>query len=125
MEQNKETKEIKGAREEAAKEKTPELTTESLAMEVLKQEQKKSRVLITGLVIGLAASCATTITTTINSRAERENLVRENNQNNREWRKLFSDYDFISQDGEGINNVSRGTQGDLNNGAKSENEKER
>lgn len=123
MEQkNKEAKEIKGA---AAKEAASELTTESLAMEVLKQEQRKSRALIIGLTIGLAASCATTITTTVSSRAERESLVRENNQNNREWRKLFSDYDFISQDGEGINNVSRGTQGDLNNGAESENEKER
>lgn len=43
-----------------------------------------------------------------------------NQQNEKDWKKLFSDYDFISQDGEGINNINNGTQGDLNNGAESE-----
>lgn len=45
-----------------------------------------------------------------------------NKENEREWRELFSDYDFISQDGEGINSINDGTQGDLNNGAESEEE---
>lgn len=47
-----------------------------------------------------------------------------NRQNEKDWKKLFSDYDFISQDGEGINNVNGGEQGDLNNGAESEVEEE-
>lgn len=38
-------------------------------------------------------------------------------KNDMDWKKLFSDYDFISQDGEGINNANYGEQGDLNNGA--------
>lgn len=36
------------------------------------------------------------------------------------WMELFESYDFISQDGEGINNVNGGTQGDLLNGSESE-----
>lgn len=40
--------------------------------------------------------------------------------NDDKWRQAFTSYDFISQDGEGINNVNGGEQGDLNNGSKSE-----
>ncbi len=40
-----------------------------------------------------------------------------NQQNEKDWKELFSDYDFISQDGEGINNANYGEQGDLLNGA--------
>lgn len=47
-----------------------------------------------------------------------------NQQNEKDWKKLFSDYDFISQDGEGINSINDGTQGDLNNGAASKEEEE-
>lgn len=92
-------------------------STNHLAMEVLKQEQKKSRALIIGLTAGLAISVISTVTTVVCSKIERENLVQTNYQNNCDWRKLFSDYDFISQDGEGINNANYGEQGDLNNGA--------
>ncbi|MCI8378652.1 MAG: hypothetical protein HFH72_09060 [Lachnospiraceae bacterium] len=42
--------------------------------------------------------------------------------NDDKWREVFTSYDFISQDGEGINNINDGTQGDLNNGAESEEE---
>lgn len=42
--------------------------------------------------------------------------------NDEKWRELFSSYDYVSQDGEGINNVNSGSQGDLNNGAASESE---
>lgn len=38
-----------------------------------------------------------------------------NQRNNERWMELFSSYDYVSQDGEGINNVNTGTQGDLNN----------
>lgn len=33
----------------------------------------------------------------------------------KEWKDLFSSYDYVSQDGEGINNINSGTQGDLSN----------
>lgn len=44
-------------------------------------------------------------------------------KNDVDWRELFNSYDFISQDGEGINNINNGEQGDLLNGAESEVEK--
>lgn len=37
------------------------------------------------------------------------------------WIYQFSSYDYVAQDGEGINNINTGTQGDLDNGAESEN----
>lgn len=98
MEQNKEIK---------------ELTTEHLAMEVLKQEQEKSKaknVGVIGLTIGFIGLAIATVAITIH-------LSNVNYKNDCDWRKLFSDYDFISQDGEGINNANYGEQGDLNNGA--------
>lgn len=99
---------------------TKELTTEHLAMEVLKQEQRKSKAKnlgVIGLTVGFIGLAIATAVITIH-------LTNVNYKNNCDWRKLFSDYDFISQDGEGINNVNGGEQGDLNNGAKSEAEKE-
>lgn len=46
-----------------------------------------------------------------------------NYKNNKDWQELFNSYDFISQDGEGINNINTGEQGDLNNGTTGENQK--
>lgn len=37
------------------------------------------------------------------------------------WIYQYCSYDYYSQDGEGINNINTGTQGDLDNGAESEN----
>lgn len=99
-----------------------ELTTEHLAMEVLKQEQRRSKALIIGLSIGLAVSGMATVTTAVCGFDERKHLVEKNYQNDCDWRELFSDYDFISQDGEGINNINSGEQGDLLNGAESKEE---
>ena len=42
-----------------------ELTTEHLAMEVLKQEQRKSKALIFGLTAGLIISGISTVATTV------------------------------------------------------------
>ena len=36
------------------------------------------------------------------------------------WVYQFNSYDYVSQDGEGINNVNTGDQGDLFNGTESE-----
>lgn len=33
------------------------------------------------------------------------------------WIYQYSSYDYVSQDGEGINNINTGDQGDLQNGA--------
>ena len=39
-------------------------------------------------------------------------------RNNQRWIDYLSEYDFISQDGEGINSINTGEQGDLNNDSK-------
>lgn len=41
-------------------------------------------------------------------------------KNNQGWLDYLSQYDFVSQDGEGINNINTGEQGDLLNGATSQ-----
>lgn len=41
-------------------------------------------------------------------------------KNDVDWRAMFESYDFVSQDGDGINNVNGGEQGDVINGAASE-----
>lgn len=46
-------------------------------------------------------------------------------ESDKEWKELFSSYDYITQDGGGYNNVNSGQQGDLNNGTESEDEKGR
>lgn len=78
--------------------------TEHLAFEILKNEQDKSKAKDMG-IIGLTIAI---IVVTLG-------LSAINYKNDQEWRKLFSDYDFISQDGTGFNNVNSGEQGDLNN----------
>lgn len=47
-----------------------------------------------------------------------------NYNNDKDWRELFSSYDFVSQDGEGINNINTGEQGDLLNGAEGQSAEE-
>lgn len=96
---------------------TKELTTEHLAMEVLKQEQRKSKALIFGLTAGLIISGISTVATTVCGKMERENLVQTNYQNDCEWRKLFSEYDYISQDGNEENYYNSNVSGEVNNGA--------
>lgn len=95
------------------KNEVKELTTEHLAMEVLKQEQEKSRAKNMGVISLTVAVIVIAI-----------GMAVINYRNDCDWRKLFSDYDFISQDGEGINNANYGEQGDLNNGAENKVEKE-
>ena len=36
------------------------------------------------------------------------------------WINQYSSYDYVSQDGEGINNINTGDQGDLKNGTESQ-----
>lgn len=40
---------------------------------------------------------------------------------NAAWIYVLQSYEYVSQDGDGINNVNSGTQGDLTNGAEGEN----
>lgn len=88
---------------ENSKEPEP-ITTEHLAMEILKQEQEKSKAKNVGIISLTVAVVIIAI-----------GMALINYQNDKEWRSLFDSYDFISQDGEGFNNVNSGTQGNLDN----------
>lgn len=106
MNENKEIKTWEDAEKEIA-------STSHLAMEVLKQEQRRSKAKNVGVISLTVAVIVIAI-----------GMAVINYRNDCDWRKLFSEYDYISQDGEGINNINSGEQGGLNNGAKSEAEKE-
>ena len=80
------------------------ITTEHLALEILKQEQKKSKAKNVGIISLTVAVVIIAI-----------GMALINYQNDKEWRELFDSYDFISQDGEGFNNINSGTQGNLDN----------
>lgn len=80
---------------------------ENFATEIFRVFQRQSRVTITGLLLIIAVLVAVNAVAFV--------------WNDHKWRQLFSEYDYISQNGEGINNISSGIQGDLNNfGSESE-----
>lgn len=95
------------------KNEVKELTTEHLAMEVLKQEREKSKAKNIGVVSLTIAVIVITI-----------GMAVINYRNDCDWRALFSSYDYVTQDGGGYNNINTGTQGDVNNGAEGEVENE-
>lgn len=94
-------------------------TSEHFAMEILKQEQGRSKAkdkgvialgIVTGIsIFGIAATAMF--------------MSNVNYQNDREWRELFNSYEFITQDGGGENYYNSEIGGNVNNGAK-DNEKE-
>lgn len=91
-------------------------TTEHIAMEILRNERGKSKAKnmgVIGLVIGMVSvSIATTFMVI--------HLSNINYQNDRDWRELFSSYDYVSQDGQGYNYYNSEIGGNVNNGAESE-----
>lgn len=74
---------------------------QNFATEIFQVFQRQARVTITGLIIVLAILIVASTAAFV--------------WNDHKWRELFSSYDFISQDGEGLNSVNNGIQGDLNN----------
>lgn len=78
---------------------------QALASEIIQCREKVSRA--KDFAIGCMAVSLITISI---------GMALINYSNDKDWRELFSSYDFVSQDGEGINNINTGTQGTLNNG---------
>lgn len=74
---------------------------ENFATEIFRVFQRQARTTITGLLLIIAVLVAVNAVAFV--------------WNDHKWRELFSSYDFISQDGEGLNSVNNGIQGDLNN----------
>lgn len=122
MEQNKvtEANEVKEEKQEKVVEKSAFPTTEHLAMEVLKQESEKHKARNRGLFAGMVILGIVTIAVAAFGWIERSHLVDVNYQNDCEWRALFSDYDFISQDGGGENYYNSDVSGEVNNGTTGE-----
>lgn len=86
------------------KKEIEELTTENFATQTLNYVTRKLFLVIAGLMLIIAIGFVAFFV------------------NDERWRTLFSDYDFISQDGEGINSINEGMQGDLINGSESKKE---
>lgn len=104
MEENKNTQE------------TEAIVSEHFALEVLKRESEKTKARESGLrVIGALAALILLAAVVINI-----HLANINHKNNEKWMEIFSSYDFISQDGEGVNNINNGLQGDVTNIPESE-----
>lgn len=101
-------------KEVTKQEKKAELPrTQHLALEVLEQEHRVSKAKDLGIIGLTVAVIAIAIGLSI-----------INYKNDVDWRELFGSYDYVYQDGEGINSINTGTQGDLNNGSESENKVE-
>lgn len=109
MEQNKENTTEEKVRE----------TWDGLAMDIAKRLKAAERAKNVGLfALGAVAAIAIIFGT-----VERQHLVSSNLQNDREWRELFSSYDYVSQDGEGQNYYNNEIGGNVNNGAENEDAK--
>lgn len=74
-------------------------TNNSFAMEVLEQAKRNTKMWFVTWILTMSALIGT----------------------NAYWIYTFNSYDYVSQDGEGINNINTGDQGDLQNGAESQN----
>lgn len=81
-------------------------TTEHLASEIIAEEKAKSKAKDRGIIaIGIALIVITLGMAILNYR------------NNCDWRELFASYDYVSQNGEGINYYNSDVGGNVNNGA--------
>ena len=93
---------------------------ETLATEVIKTEREKSKAKDVGLIcVAVVASVAIACFAVVNYR-QSQTIER----NNRGWIEYLSQYDFVSQDGEGYNYYNSDVGGDVSNGAAGQ-EKER
>lgn len=91
-------------------------TTEHLAMEILKNEMKRSKAKDMGLLVVAVLAVFILIAGVIVNIY----LANVNQKNNKDWLEMFSSYDYVSQDGEGVNNINTGSQGNINNIPKEE-----
>lgn len=103
----------------------------SLATEMIQDERRvsKSRGIGLGCVtaVGIVAViCFAYVnhTQTMTIRESEKEWRETVEKNNQKWIDYLSQYDFVSQDGGGINNINTGEQGDLLNGSESQIEEE-
>lgn len=92
------------------KNESKELTTEHLAMEVLKQEQEKNKAGVIGRNIAIVSLAIVSVIIAIG-------MAIINYRNDCDWRRIFSGYDFITQDGNGENYYNSDIGGNVSNGS--------
>lgn len=102
-----------------------------LASEIISSQSKISRAKDIGIVCVTVVACVAIGGLLAVNHAQNKAIYNNDSQwrvvverNNQRWIDYLSEYDFITQDGEGINNINSGRQGDINNDPKSEIEKE-
>lgn len=103
----------------------------TLASEIIQDLKKQSKskdlgmcliaISLSGIIAGLIVANITHTKVFYQNDFEWRKTVQEINDG---WIDYLNQYDFISQDGEGINNINTGEQGDLNNGSKSKDSEE-
>lgn len=102
-----------------------------LASEIISGQGKISKAKDIGLVCGTVIACVVIGGLLAINQANTQVMYKNDSewrttieQNNQRWIDYISEYDFITQDGEGINNINSGEQGDLNNESKGKIEEE-
>lgn len=100
-----------------------------LAGEIIADKEKACKAkdisLMCGTVIAVVAimilgyNCHAQSKTMVQNEENWQRVVQENNQH---WIDYLSQYDFVSQDGEGYNYYNSDVGGDVNNGAESKEE---
>lgn len=87
-------------------ENNKDMTWEGLAMEIISGKSRASRNKTFVIVVLAIALVAAAIGSSV-----------VNYHNDEKWRKLFSEYDYVSQDGNGVNYYNADVGGDVANGA--------
>lgn len=102
-----------------------------LASEIISSQSKISRAKDIGIVCVTVVACVA-IGGLLAVNHVKDQVIYENDsqwretveRSNQRWIDYLSEYDFISQDGTGINSINTGEQGDLINEPKGESKKE-
>lgn len=102
MQENKETRQEKPEKEGS---RWP-IVEHTLASEILTRREEASK------AKNFAIICLTVGIVVIGV-----GMAAINYMNDRDWRKLFASYDYVSQDGNGYNYYNADIEGDVNNGA--------
>lgn len=104
------------------KESSWEKVEKSLATEIINGGKEEAKAFLIGMVV-IAVSLGGVVAGLIMTNHSQAIMFYENDsqwrqtveKTNQGWIDYLSDYDFITQDGEGINSINSGTQGDLIN----------
>ena len=102
-----------------------------LAGEIIADKERICKAKDIGLICGTVIAVASVLTLGYNYHTQSQSMVRNEEkwqivvqENNQHWIDYLSQYDFVSQDGEGYNYYNSDVGGDVNNGTESKTKKE-